>query len=290
MNSGRKVLRMIGIYVGAIIVVVVVLFPYLWMVSGSFKSTLEIQSADFRDPELAPRWIPRHFTWENYIRINQTVRMLDYFRNSMIISGGTMLASILLSLFAAYSLSRFRFRLKEPYVGSLLLTQMFPGILFLIPYYVMFVVFNRFTGVQLRNSYLGMIFTYTSFALPFSILMLRSFLAGIPREIDEQAQIDGCSTLGIIFRIILPLARPGIAAVAIYGFIMAWNEMLFASVLTGTETKTVAIGLLEFITTQESRWAGMMAASVIVTIPVLILFTFVQKQIIEGLVGGATKG
>ena len=290
MNSGRKIFRMVGIYVGAIIVVVVVLFPYLWMVSGSFKSTLEIQSADFRDPELAPGWIPRNFTWENYIRINQTVRMLDYFRNSMIISGGTMLASILLSLFAAYSLSRFRFRLKEPYVGSLLLTQMFPGILFLIPYYVMFVVFNRYTGVQLRNSYFGMIFTYTSFALPFSILMLRSFLAGIPREIDEQAQIDGCSTLGIIFRIILPLARPGIAAVAIYGFIMAWNEMLFASVLTGTETKTVAIGLLEYITTQESRWAGMMAASVIVTIPVLILFTIVQKQIIEGLVGGATKG
>lgn len=290
MNPGRKIFRMIGIYIGAIIVVMVVLFPYLWMVSGSFKSTLEIQSADFRDPELAPRWIPRNFTWENYIRINQTVRMLDYFRNSMIISGGTMVASILLSLFAAYSISRFRFRLKEPYVGSLLLTQMFPGILFLIPYYVMFVVFNRLTGIQLRNSYAGMIFTYTSFALPFSILMLRSFLAGIPKEIDEQAQIDGCSTLGIIFRIILPLARPGIAAVAIYGFIMAWNEMLFASVLTGTETKTVAIGLLEYITTQESRWAGMMAASVIVTIPVLILFTIVQKQIIEGLVGGATKG
>jgi len=290
MSPGKKVFKMIGIYAGAIIVVAVVLFPYLWMVSGSFKSTLEIQSADFRDPDLAPRWIPRNFTLENYIRINQTVRMLDYFKNSMIISGGTMVASILLSLFAAYSLSRFRFRLKGIYVGSLLITQMFPGILFLIPYYVMFIVFNRLTGIQLRNSYVGMIFTYTSFALPFSILMLRSFLAGIPKELDEQAQIDGCSTLGIIFRIILPLARPGIAAVAIYGFIMAWNEMLFASVLTGTETKTVAIGLLEYITTQESRWAGMMAASVIVTIPVLILFTLVQKQIIEGLVGGATKG
>lgn len=120
--------------------------------------------------------------------------------------------------------------------------------------------------------------------------MLRNFLDSIPREIDEQAQIDGCTPFGALMRVILPLSKPGIAAVGIYSFIMAWNEVLFATVLTGRETKTVALGLLEYITAQQARWSGMMAACILVSIPVLILFSFMQKYIIEGLVAGATKG
>src|SRR5690606_15482072 len=114
-----------------------------------------------------------------------------------------------------------------------------------------------------------------------AMMMLSSYIDTIPREIDEQARIDGCSSLGILFRMILPLSMPSIAAVGIYSFIMAWNEILFASVLTGTHTKTVAIGLLDFITAQEARWGGMMAASVIVSVPVVFLFTLVQRQIID---------
>ncbi|NLG79466.1 MAG: carbohydrate ABC transporter permease [Firmicutes bacterium] len=260
------------------------------MLSGSFKTSLEIQSADITDPDLAPRWIPRTFTLDNYRNVNRTVRILDYFMNSIIVSIGTMLLCLALSILAGYSLARFEFKGKGPYVLSLLVTQMFPGILFLIPYFILFVYINKWTGIQLKNTYAGLILTYASFALPFSILMLRSFFATIPREIDEQAQIDGCTPVGALFRVIIPVAKPGIAAVGIYAFIMSWNEILFASLLTGRETKTVAVGILEYITNQEARWAGMMAACIIVTIPVLVLFTLIQRHIVEGLVSGSVKG
>ncbi|WP_369018238.1 carbohydrate ABC transporter permease [Thermatribacter velox] len=286
----KKVFSKLFFYVALFIVLAVVLIPYLWMVSGSFKTTLEIQSADVTKPELSPSWIPRKFTWENYLRVNRTVRMLDYFRNSLIISIGTMIFSVIISLFAAYGLSRFNFSWKHGYTLLTLSTQMFPGISFLIPYFMMFVLIRYYLGIPMQNTYWGMIFTYTSFALPFSVLMLRNFLDSIPREIDEQAQIDGCTPFGALMRVILPLSKPGIAAVGIYSFIMAWNEVLFATVLTGRETKTVALGLLEYITAQQARWSGMMAACILVSIPVLILFSFMQKYIIEGLVAGATKG
>ncbi|MGC8777428.1 MAG: carbohydrate ABC transporter permease [Candidatus Caldatribacteriaceae bacterium] len=272
------------------LVLAVILVPYFWMVSCSFKTTLEIQSADVMKPHLAPRWIPRKFTLENYLKVNRTVRMLDYFRNSLIISGGTMFFSILLSLLAAYALFRLQFPGKGTYTFSVLATQMFPGISFVIPYFILFVSIQRGLGIPMKNTYWGMILTYTSFSLPFCILMLRNFLDSVPTEIDEQAQIDGCTPLGALFRVILPLSKPGIAAVGIYAFIMAWNEVLFATVLTGRETKTVSLGLLEYITAQQARWAGMMAACILVSIPVLVRFSLMQKQIIEGLVAGATKG
>jgi multiple sugar transport system permease protein len=285
----KRVLR-ICLYLAVLLVVASVLGPYLWLVSSSFKTSLEIQSADITKPGKEPRWIPRTLTLENYLKVNKTVPMLDYLKNSMIISTGTMGFSIFISLFAAYALSRIRFRMKKAYELSLYSTQMFPGIAFLIPYYMIFIYVNRYLGIPLKNTYWGMIFTYTSFALPFSILMMRNYLDSIPREIDEQAQIDGCSRAQVVFRIIFPTSIPGIVSVGIYSFIMAWNEILFASVLTGRETRTVSIGLLEYITIQQSRWGGMMAACLLVSIPVLIFFTLLQKQIVKGLVHGAMKG
>lgn len=294
-QAGKRPLRKetvlrILLYAGVVLVLLFVLGPYFWMVSGSFKTTLEIQAADVMRPGLEPRWIPRTFTLENYANVNKTVRMLDYFRNSLIISFGSMFFSILISVSAAYALSRYRFRGKQVFTLGVAATQMFPGISFLIPYFILFTLVNRYLGLQLRNTYPGMILTYTTFALPFSILMLRNFLDTVPREIDEQAQIDGCSKTGALFRVIIPLSTPGIVAVGIYSFIMAWNEVLFASILTGRETKTVAVGILEYITQQQARWAGMMAACILVSLPVLILFTLMQRQIVEGLVSGATKG
>lgn len=286
----KKIALRILLYAAIVAVLMFVLIPYFWMVSGSFKTSLEIQASDVLRPGMEPQWIPRTFTWENYANVNKTVRMLDYFRNSIIISLGTMFFSILLSISAAYALSRFNFKGKNAFTLGVAATQMFPGISFLIPYFILFTLVNRHLGVQLRNTYPGMILTYTTFAIPFCILMLRNFLDTVPREIDEQAQIDGCSKTGALFRVIIPLSTPGIVAVGIYSFIMAWNEVLFASVLTGRETKTVAVGILEYITQQQARWSGMMAACIIVSIPVLILFTFMQRQIVEGLVSGATKG
>ncbi len=289
MNT-RKIFSRIGVYTGVVILLAVVLIPYLWMVSGSFKTTLEIQSADIMEPELEPTWLPRKFTWENYLAANKSVPMLRYMKNSLIISTGTMIVSILLSLFAAYALSRFRFSWKKPYTLTLLSTQMFPGIAFLIPYFMLFMLIKKYIGIPMKDTYWGMILTYSTFALPFSVLMLRNFLDTIPVEIDQQAMIDGCSRPQIVFRIILPLALPGIASVGIFSFIMAWNEILFATVLTGRDTRTVSLGLMEYITAQQANWGGMMAACILVSIPVLIFFTLLQKQIVSGLVQGATKG
>src|SRR5690554_4926516 len=292
-RRGKKIRRLAGWllhYAAVGLVLLTVLIPYGWMVSGSFKTSVELQGADVTRPGLEPSWIPRTFTLDNYRNVNRTVRMLDYFQHSVVISGGTMLIATAIAFLAAYALSRFSFPGRNLYVVSVLSTQMLPGILFLIPYFILFTWINRNFGIQLRDTYPGMILTYTSFALPFSIVMLRSFLDTIPKELDEQAQIDGASRLRTLFTVIFPLARPGLAAVGIYAFIMGWNEVLFASVLTGRNTRTVAIGLLEYITAQEARWTGMMAASVLVTIPVVVLFTLMQRYIVEGLVAGATKG
>lgn len=271
-------------------VLIVVLVPYGWMVSGSFKSSVELQAADVTRPGQEPSWIPRQPTLDNYRNVNRTVRIMDYLKNSLIISTGTMVLATTLALLAAYALSRWAFPGRNAYVVSVLSTQMLPGILFLIPYFILFTWLRNQFGVQLRDTYIGMIITYTSFALPFSIVMLRSFLDSIPVELDEQAQIDGASRLRILFSVLLPLARPGIVSVAIYCFIMGWNEVLFASVLTGTSTRTVAVGLLEYITAHEARWTMMMAASIITSVPVLVLFSFLQRYVISGLVSGAVKG
>lgn len=286
----KRVFRRVLLYLALLLVALVVLVPYAWMISGSFKETLELQASDVTMPGLKPTWIPRNPTLRNYREVNRTVPMLEYFTHSVVISLGTMVVSTALALLAAYPLSRFRFPGREAYTVAVLSTQMLPGILFLIPYYLLFTLISRKIGIPLRDTYWGMILTYTSFALPFSIVMLRSYLNGIPVEIDEQAMIDGCTRSRALWTVVLPLAKPGIAAVAIYSFIMAWNEVLFASVLTGKQTRTVAVGIMDFVTATGANWGGMMAACIVISIPVLILFTSMQKYIVEGLVAGATKG
>jgi len=286
----RKIIKGVFLYLAVALILISVLLPFFWMVSSSFKPPLEIQASDIKTPGQEPTWIPRRPTLENYITVNKVVKIADYFKNSIIISLGTMIFCLLIAVLAGYSISRFNFPGRTPYTISVLSTQMFPGILFLIPYFVMFISITNITGLPMRNTYWGMIFTYTSFALPFSIWMLRGYFNTIPREIDEQAQIDGCTKAGALFRVILPLAKPGLVAIAIYGFMMAWGEVLFASVLTGKDTTTVAIGVLRYITTQENRWGGMMAACVLVSLPVLAFFTLLGKYMISGLTAGATKG
>jgi multiple sugar transport system permease protein len=289
-RRAKRVVRRVLLYLALLLVALVVLMPYAWMISGSFKETLELQASDVTMPELKPTWIPRNPTLRNYREVNRTVPMLEYLTHSIVISLGTMVVSTTLALLAAYPLSRFNFPGRDAYTVAVLSTQMLPGILFLIPYYLLFTLISRKTGIPLRDTYWGMIFTYTSFALPFSIVMLRSYLNGIPVEIDEQAMIDGCTRSRALWTVVLPLAKPGIAAVAIYSFIMAWNEVLFASILTGKQTRTVAVGIMDFVTATGANWGGMMAACIVISIPVLILFASMQKYIVEGLVAGATKG
>ncbi|QTL99954.1 ABC transporter permease subunit [Iocasia frigidifontis] len=253
------------------------------MLSASFKSDLEIQG-------MRPSWIPQTFTWSNYTEMNKTVPILKFFKNSLIICTGAMFIATLVSVMAAYGISRFRFYGRNLYTLIVLSTQMLPGILFIIPYFVMFNWIKALTGIPMVNTYHGMIFTYTSFAIPFATLMMRNYLDSVPQSIDEQALIDGCNRFQALFRIIIPLAKPGIAAVAIYAFIMGWGEILFATVLTNSATRTISLGLLQYISRNQAKWAQMMAACIVSSIPIIILFTIFQKHIVQGLVAGSTKG
>ncbi|MFW6023086.1 MAG: carbohydrate ABC transporter permease [Halanaerobiaceae bacterium] len=279
----RTRLQSFFFYMVIILILLFVLGPYAWMISSSFKSTIEIQAG-------TPSWIPETFTLDNFTQMNKTVPIARYFRNSIIISGGTMVFSIILSVLAAYGISRFKFRGRNFYVVVLLSTQMLPGILFVIPYFMLFTWIRNTFGIQMTNTFKGMIFTYTSFALPFSILMLRNYLDSVPRDIDEQALIDGCNRFQALYKVIIPLAKPGMAAMGIYSFIMGWNEILFATILTRPETRPISLGLLQFITINQARWGQMMAACIFATLPIIIAFTFYQKHIVQGLVSGATKG
>ena len=281
--SRRTPVQNFFFYLIIIVVILFVLGPYAWMVSSSFKTSVEIQG-------MRPTWIPQTFTLDNYKNMNTTVPILKYFTNSLIISTGTMLCALVLGTLAAYGISRFKFWGRDLYILVLMATQMLPGILFIIPYFMLFTWIKNTLGIPMTNTFHGMIFTYTSFALPFSILMLRNYLDSVPKDIDEQALIDGCNRFQALYRVIIPLAKPGLAAMGIYAFIMAWNEILFAKILTSTKTRTIALGLLQYISQHQARWGQMMAACVFATIPVIVAFTAFQKQIVAGLVSGATKG
>ena len=242
-----------------------------------------------RDVSGAWTWIPEHFTLEPYVTMWRTVPLANYFVNSVIVSVSSTLLALLIAVIAAYSLSRLKWRGQRSFSLLVLSTQMFPGILFLLPLYLLFVQIQRVIGLQLNGSYLGLIITYLTFSLPFAIWMLMGFFAAMPEELEEAAMIDGTTRLGGFVRVILPIARPGIVAVGVFAFMNSWGEVLFASVLTTSDTRTLAVGMQAFATNVAVRWNEAMAASIVISLPVLIAFLLVQRHIVQGLAAGAVK-
>lgn len=279
LNSMRrkKLLTGTGIYVLLTIMAAAVLLPILWMVSTSFKMEAETIT-------IPPRWIPEHPTLESYGRLWTEYPFLTYFKNSILISAGAVLLSVLFSCLAGYGVTRFRFRGKKSFLSFLLVTQMFPSIMLLIPYYKVLDIYG------LKDTLLGMIFVYISFTVPFCSWMMLGFFRTIPLELDEAAIIDGCSRWKAFYKIILPMTLPGISSSAIYAFITAWNEYMFAQVLINTPAlKTVPLGIAELNGFYKILWNDMMAASVIASLPLVVLFLFLQKYFISGLTAGAVK-
>ncbi|RZU61908.1 carbohydrate ABC transporter permease [Zhihengliuella halotolerans] len=234
-------------------------------------------------------WWPSDFTIQPYVDIWTTVPLADYFVNSVIVVVTATAFSVVLAIMAAYALSRFEFRGARTFSLVVLSTQMFPGILFLLPLFLIFTQIQRSIGLQLNGSYLGLILTYMTFSLPFAIWMLAGFFASIPKALEEAAMIDGLGRIGALIKVVLPVARPGIIAVAVYSFITAWGEVLFASVMTNAETRTLAIGLRSYASQTDVYWNQLMAASVVVSLPVLIGFILVQKHLVAGLSAGSVK-
>ena len=272
------VLRVVGLVFFALIT----LFPLYTIAVSSIKPLGDVQSTF--------RWIPSHITFEPYIQIWSTVPLARYFVNSVVVCVSATVISVMLAILGAYAISRFRFRGRDPFRLVVLSTQMFPGILFLLPLFIIFVNIDQTFGVQLYGSRIGLIITYLTFALPLSIWMLVGYFNSIPRELEEAAMVDGTTAVGALFRILVPISMPGIVAVAIFSFMTAWGEVLFASALTTEATRTLAIGLRNYASQSNVYWNQLMAAAIVVSIPVVAGFLALQKYLVQGLTAGGVKG
>lgn len=227
---------------------------------------------------------------ENYADLWKNIDFGLYLKNSIIISGFTMLFAMILATLASYALVRFNFPGNKIFGVSILATQMIPQIMYLIPIFIMFKWVSDVSGISVQGTHGGLTFIYTAFFVPFSIWILRSFFASIPVELEESARVDGCNAFQVFYKITLPLAIPGIVATGIYIFLQAWDELMFAWILTDSNTLTIPIGIRLFVGNYQNRYDLMMAAATVATLPVLVLFFLLQKHIVKGLTAGAVKG
>ena len=279
--SEERVYRALRV-LGLAFFVFITAFPLYTIVITSLKP--------LRDVQAVWRWVPSQVTLRPYLEMWETVPLARYFLNSLIISTCSTVIAVLIAILAAYAISRYRFRGRQPFRFLILSTEMFPGILFLLPLFIIFVNIEQIIGIKLYGSYTGLVITYLTFALPFSIWMLVGFFDTIPRELEEAAMVDGATAFGALFRILIPLSTPGIIAVGIFAFLTAWGEVLFASVLTDEGTRTLAIGLQGYSTRSDVYWNQLMAASIVVSVPVVAAFLALQRYFVQGIAATGVKG
>ncbi|MGV8897121.1 MAG: carbohydrate ABC transporter permease [Rhodoglobus sp.] len=255
----------------------VVLAPVAWMVSTSLKSSTELFSGTVE-------WIPRNPTLDAFVRVFTDYPFATYFTNSMVIVSLSTIIAVGFATFAGYGVSRFQFRGRGSMMMFLLVTQMFPSIMLLIPY------FKLLQNFGLIDTPAALVIVYVSFQLPLCTWMMVGYFKSIPTDLDSAAEMDGAGRLRIFFQIVLPLTMPGVAATAIYAFISGWNEYLFALVLTSSENnKTVPVGIGQLIGQYRIEWNDLMAASLYALVPLTLLFVFLQRRIIGGMTAGAVK-
>jgi len=264
-------------YVALGCAVLLVLFPIYWMVITSLKLPREI----YRVPSL---W-PKTFTLDNYAKLLSDGQFLVAIRNSLIVSFTVTIISVIISSFAAYSMVRFRYRFRGLVGRLILFAYLTPSSLLFIPLSIVM------AQLRLGNSLFGLIMVYLTFSLPLSTWLLQGYFKGVPREIEEQGLIDGLTRIGVLFRIVLPLSAPGIAAVAIFTFTGAWNELLLALVLITSESqRTAPLALNYLITSDVLPWGPLMAGAVISSLPLMILYFVAQRFMVAGLADGSVKG
>jgi len=270
-------------YVLACAYVAFVLLPFAYMAMISLQSDAAAGSGDI---------LPRHPSWDNFTRIWQTVNLGLYLRNSLVVATLTGLLSSALALGAGYVVARFRFRFRNVFRISLLATHTVPGILLLLPLFVLYIIVQHAVGLRIVGSYWGLILTYMTFALPFSIWMLSVYITGLPVDLEEQALVDGATRYRVLRYVTLPLAVPGMVVTFVFSFLLAWNDILFAVVLTSPQTKTLGPGLQYYVSESFAvpYWNLLMAASLVVAVPAVILFLIVQRYIVAGLAAGSIKG
>lgn len=262
----------------AAVVFVLMIFPVYWMVLTAFKPKSDILSS-------TPDFSPAHATLSGFADAVHKPFFWDYVANTAIVSVATVVISLVVGVLAALALARFRFRGRKLYLVVLLAIQAVPQTALVIP------LFFTLQTLHQLNQLSGLTATYVIFDLPFAIWMLRGFVQGIPAEIEDAAMVDGCGRLAAFRRVVLPLIAPGMVATAIFAFIQAWNQYLFAYVFMQQNNKyTLTVWLQAFATNRGTDYSGLMAGSVLYTLPVVILFVIVQRKVVSGLAAGAVKG
>ncbi len=268
----------VAVLVGTTVVCLLIAFPFAWMVVTSFFPTDEL----FDPHRLFPR--VEMATTANYVQLLTESNFLTYTVNSLIVSVLAMVIAVVVSSMAGYALSRYRFRGRGFIMVSIIAVHLFPFVILITPMYAFF------SELRLLNTHAGLVIAYVAIILPFATYLMMGFFETVPRSLDEAARVDGCTTVGVLFRVVLPVAWPGIATVGINAFILAWEEYLFAKVLvTNEDMKTVQVGLANFFGEFTTRWDLVMAASVLASVPTIILFAVAQRRLVSGLAVGGVK-
>ncbi len=278
MRASRRRSRLVWDAIG-VLLFAVLSFPVYWMVASAFKPQEELDG-------LTPTWFPMHPTLSHFSDAIHRPFFWHGVKNSLIVVSVTVALSMVLAFLAAVALAKFRFTGRKAFIILIIGIQMLPQAGLIIPLYV---VLARYHQV---NALSGVILTYMTFVLPFSVWMLRGFLLGIPKELEEAAMVDGSTRIGSFVRILLPLVAPGLVATSIFAFITTWNEYIFARILLNDQSKQTATVWLSYFTgtSRNTDWGGLMAGSTLIAIPVVVFFLIVQRKIAFGLTAGAVRG
>jgi multiple sugar transport system permease protein len=255
------------------------LFPFIWMLDTAIKPTDQIRAVN-------PTFWVSHPTFEHFANILYHSKFGIFFLNSLKVSLSTTIIALVVSIFAGYALSRYgRFRGVKIVGITMLVSQLIPGVLLMIPLY------TTMKHLGLINSYGSLIIAYSTFMIPLCTFMLKGFFDSVPLEMEESAEIDGCSPIGIIFRIVLPVSIPSMIATSLFAFINAYNEFMFGYVFINDEAhRTLTPGIMLFKGLYMTDWGSISAASVLCVLPVVLIFSYMQRFLMEGMTAGAVKG
>jgi N,N'-diacetylchitobiose transport system permease protein len=271
-RSGTALFNTIGLIFAAVMA-----FPVYWMVNTAFKPANEVQT-------FTPHFFPQHPTLDNFSSALHAENFLTDLKNSLILTLAAVAGALVIGFIGALAIARFRFYGRRAFILTILIVQMVPLLALLVPLYL---TLNK---LQLTNSLPGVIIVYIVFVLPYTVWMLRGFIIGVPRELDEAALVDGCTRWQTFTRIILPLTAPGLVAASIYGFIITWNEFIIVNTLNHPDKWNLMAWLASNQTLRGTTWGPLMAGATLTSLPVVVFFLIIQRNVATGLTAGAVKG
>ncbi len=274
----RKTVFRVFVYALAALISGFAVIPFLWTIITSLKDEYSVYAK-------VPTLIPDPVTLENYGEVLGNPLMVSYFKNTVIVAIAATIISLMIALFAAYGFSRYKFPGRTPLLFSILFIRLLPRVALLVPFYV------TLSRLNMVNTYQGLVLVYLIIGMPIAVWLMKGYIDALPYEVEEAAVVDGCGPFATIFRIIVPQIAPALASVGMFSFILAWNEFLFPLTLAkDSSTRPLSVALAFYIDDFGVQWGPLMAASVLMSIPALIFFSFAQKYIVKGLSEGAVKG